>query len=86
MSYTVLFSNDAAKDVKRLDTVVQRRLQKKLLEVAECKDITKIAKQLVNHDAGQYRLRVGDYRIIFDREASKTIFILRIRHRKEVYR
>ena len=33
----------------------------------------------------EYRLRVGDYRILFEIEAEKLI-IYRIRHRKDVYK
>lgn len=34
-----------------------------------------------------YRLRVGDYRVIYQVDASeKTIIIFRVRHRKEAYR
>jgi mRNA interferase RelE/StbE len=85
MSYTIVFSKQAVKDIQRLDTVIKKRLHKKFLEVVETKDISKISKQLVNHEAGQYRLRIGDYRSIFDIDG-KTIIILRVRHRKEVYR
>lgn len=34
-----------------------------------------------------YRLRVGDWRVIFDRKnAVRIIEIIRVRHRREVYR
>jgi len=33
----------------------------------------------------EYRLRVGDYRVLFEIER-ETIIIYRIRHRREVYR
>lgn len=33
----------------------------------------------------EYRLRVGDYRVLFETENDKII-IYRIRHRKEVYK
>ena len=85
MAYQLSFSSDAVKDIQKLDTAIKKRLQKKFAEIAENSDINKIAKQLVNFDAGQYRLRVGDYRIIFDLTGT-TIFILRVRHRREVYR
>jgi mRNA-degrading endonuclease RelE of RelBE toxin-antitoxin system len=85
MAYQLSFSSAAVKDIQKLDTVIKKRLQKKFTEIAENSDIKKIARQLVNFDAGQYRLRVGDYRIIFDMSGT-TLFILRVRHRREVYR
>lgn len=41
-------------------------------------------KHLTNYTP-EYRLRVGNYRILFEIEGEKLI-IYRIRHRKEVYR
>jgi mRNA-degrading endonuclease RelE of RelBE toxin-antitoxin system len=35
--------------------------------------------------AGRFRLRVGDYRLIF-RMANDEITVIRVRHRSEVYR
>jgi mRNA interferase RelE/StbE len=85
MAYQLSFSSEAVKDIQKLDTVVKKRLQKKFVEIAENSDIKKTAKRLVNFDAGQYRLRVGDYRIIFDMSGT-TLFVLRVRHRREVYK
>ncbi len=34
---------------------------------------------------GRYRLRIGDYRIIFD-ENNDSIMIIMIAHRKDVYK
>lgn len=37
--------------------------------------------------AGAYRLRLGDYRIVYEvDDASKLVTITRVRHRREVYR
>lgn len=85
MAYQLSFSSEAVKDIQKLDTVVKKRLQKKFVEIAENNDIKKVAKQLVNFDAGQYRIRIGNYRIIFDISGT-TLFILRVRHRREVYK
>lgn len=41
--------------------------------------------RLKDHDLGSYRFRVGDYRIIFDIEGT-TIKIIRIGHRREIYK
>jgi len=36
---------------------------------------------------GEYRLRVGDWRIFYDvDQESKTVVILRVMHRREAYR
>jgi len=85
MSYTIIFSEEAVQDIKRLDTVVKKRLQKKLQAVAESKDVHQISKKLIHHESGQYRIRIGNFRIIFDLDGN-LLYILRVRHRKEVYR
>lgn len=52
----------------------------KLLE----KDLTGDVKRLTDFTP-EYRLRVGDYRILFETSGDKII-IYRIKHRKESYR
>ena len=85
MSYKVLFTGVARKDFKKLTTVVRHQLFKKLTHFAALDDIKTVAKKLHNHDAGEYRLRVGNFRIIFDLD-KHCIVVLRIQHRKDVYR
>jgi len=45
----------------------------------------KYAQKLSDPRLGTYRFRVGEYRVIFDVEGS-DIVILRVGHRKEIYR
>jgi mRNA interferase RelE/StbE len=42
--------------------------------------------QLKGKFAGLRKFRVGDYRIIFSIIETETVLILRIAHRKEIYR
>lgn len=85
MPYRVLFTPEAQKDVRKQSVVIQRQLYKKLIHFSSLDDIKTVAKKLHNHDAGEYRLRVGDFRIIFDLN-KHSIIVLRIQHRKDVYR
>jgi mRNA interferase RelE/StbE len=34
----------------------------------------------------EYRLRVGDYRVLFDVEQASRIVVYRVRHRRDAYR
>ncbi|MBI4478399.1 MAG: type II toxin-antitoxin system RelE/ParE family toxin [Acidobacteria bacterium] len=43
------------------------------------------AVKLTNPAIGQYRFRVGDYRIVFDLSES-TLVIVAVGHRKDIYR
>lgn len=43
-------------------------------------------KQLKNYEVADFRLRIGDERILFDRdELTKTIHLLRVLHRSKLY-
>ncbi|TSC56364.1 MAG: plasmid stabilization system [Parcubacteria group bacterium Gr01-1014_18] len=43
-------------------------------------------KKLTNHDIADFRLRVGDYRILFIRDQeTHTIKLLHVRHRSKAY-
>ena len=43
-------------------------------------------KKLVGSDH-TYRIRVGDYRIVYDiQNARLIVFVIRVRHRRDVYR
>lgn len=84
-AFKLLYKKAAVKDIQSLPPQVRKRLGLKLeffiaqlnpLDFAE--PLTKPA------DAG-FRYRVGDYRILFDIEGH-NIVVLRVQHRREVYR
>lgn len=85
MAYKLLFTSSAKKDIAKLDTVTKKRLAKKLKYFVDAKNPLSSAQRLISPKIGSFRYRVGDYRIIFDKRA-KEIIILRVRHRREVYR
>ncbi len=82
MDYVILLTKNAKKDIERLDGVIQKRVAKKLKYLKS--DPINLSKRLIDFEQGQYRYRVGDFRICFDVNDRKII-INRIRHRKEVY-
>lgn len=85
MTYIIHFTKSAKSDVDGLDTVIQKRLGKKLLQIVDLDDVRPLAKKLSGNLAETYRIRLGDYRILFDLEGN-DIIILRVQHRKDVYR
>jgi mRNA interferase RelE/StbE len=85
MPYKVVFVREAQKDVEKLSSTVKRQLYKKLVYCSSLPDINVVAKKLHNYDAGEYRLRIGNFRIIFDLD-KHHIVVLRVQHRKDVYR
>ena len=85
MAYRILITKKARHDIEGLEETVKKRLGKKLLRVTGQGDIRPLVKQLIDSRIGEYRLRIGDYRVLFDLEGT-TIIILRVQHRKDVYR
>ena len=83
MSYQLVYTQQAVKDIRDLDRIVQKRLAKKL-EHLRIKPLA-LSKPLIHSKLGQYRYRIGDYRVIFDLDKNNLI-ILRVGHRREIYR
>jgi mRNA interferase RelE/StbE len=83
MAYNLLYTKTASRDIQKLDSVAKKRIKKKLEELS--KSPISLSKKLRNPSIGTYRYRVGNYRIIFDID-KKNIVILRVGHRREIYK
>ena len=84
--YHVDFTPDAEADLGRLDTPVAQRVLKKLRWLAENFDV--IAPEALSEQwQGMFKLRAGDYRVVYTFDRSKRNIIVHfVRHRREVYR
>ena len=87
MKYKVEFTERALKDLKKMDrhtaSLILGWIRKNL---EGCDDPRLHGKALVADKKGQWRYRVGDYRILAEIEEDKIIIlILNIGHRREVY-
>ncbi|MDL5055753.1 type II toxin-antitoxin system RelE/ParE family toxin [Oscillatoria laete-virens NRMC-F 0139] len=79
----ITFKKSVAKDLKRIDKTQRGRI----LDSLE-KDLSACAEQCPESEGkfkGLRKYRVGDYRVIFTL-LEDTILILRVQHRKDVYR
>jgi mRNA interferase RelE/StbE len=83
MAFEVTFSDRAARELKKLDKQIQRRIIEKLTHYAATENLSE-AKKLTNPLLGEWRYRVGDYRIIFDLSGNE-IQVLKVTHRSEAY-
>lgn len=83
MKYKILYTARAERDLTGLDPALQRRIGNKLMSMSS--NPLYYAEHLTDPAIGTYRFRVGDYRIIFDIDRTSMI-ILRIGHRREIYR
>ena len=86
MKYRVVFKPTALKDLHKLPITVQKRIKVKLeFYITQTEPLDFAVKLIGNNKAGDYRFRVGDYRVVFDKN-TRTLVILYIEHRREVYR
>ncbi len=83
MKYALEYSTHALRDIQKLDFLVRKRLKKSLERFS--KDPYNFAEKLTNSKLGSYRFRVGTYRIICDL-SDRKITVLRVGHRREIYR
>lgn len=84
MRYTVKLVPAAQRDLDRADKPIRARLLSALRELESDPRPAGIVK-LSGMDAR--RIRVGDWRIIYEiRDAVLLVLVLRIGHRREVYR
>jgi mRNA interferase RelE/StbE len=86
--WRVEFTQDATKDLRRLDHPVQRQITRYLKErIATDESPLRFGKILKGDKQGLWRYRVGDYRIIcFLEEDESVVLVLRIAHRSRVYK
>lgn len=83
--YTVKIVGAAKRQLRRLSKDSQRRILDKIEKLSlEAKP--RGYKQLQG-DANLFRIRIGDYRVIYEiHESVLIVLVLRIAHRREVYR
>ena len=88
MKYKVQFTKRAMKDLKKLD----RRTSALILgwvrkNLENCENPRLHGKGLTANRSGQWRYRVGDYRLLAEIEDNIiTILILNIGHRSDIYK
>jgi mRNA interferase RelE/StbE len=79
--YNIEWKENALRELEKLESSISRRILKKVEELSEnpfSRDIKRLK------GSNDFRLRVGDYRIIFSIENS-LIQILKVGHRKNIY-
>ena len=82
MQYKVEFKPRAIKDCKQIDKKVLKLIFLKIEFLSD--DLRGDTKKLTNFTP-EYRLRVGNYRVLFETEKDRIV-IYRIMHRKESYK
>ena len=83
-SYSLVFKRSVAKDLRSLSKTDVARILKRFDEISQAPRGPSAEKLSAQE---RYRVRQGDYRILYEiRETLKVVAILKIGHRREVYR
>ncbi len=87
MKYKVILSEKARKALKKLDkhtsSLIIGWIEKNL---EGCENPRIHGKGLTSNKSGQWRYRIGDYRLICDIQDKKIIiYVLEVGHRKNIY-
>ena len=81
---SVKWSDDALKDLEKIDQIIVTRILEKVLWLEE--NFTRLVPEKLHRDLrGLYKLRVGDYRITYSL-GRDTITIQAAGHRRDIYR
>jgi mRNA interferase RelE/StbE len=86
--WSLSFHPDAAKELKKLDRATASRIVETLATRVGAKhDPRALGAPLKGDHAGYWRWRIGDYRVIAHIDDSAlTILVIRVAHRRQVYR
>lgn len=84
-SYRVVFTTAAAKELRKLDPGIRRRVLSGIADLereprpAGCKKLA--------GETNAWRIRVGDYRVLYDVvDDILIVTVVRVAHRREVYK
>jgi mRNA interferase RelE/StbE len=85
MAYSILLAPPAERQIRSLAQAVQKRIVKRLKSLQD-NPRPQGVKQLSGEE-GLYRIREGDYRIIYTiQDKGLIVLVVKIGNRKEVYR
>ncbi len=87
MKYSVETTLRFDKEFTKLDKYTQKMLKNWIVKhLVDCEDPRAFGKGLTANRVGQWRYRIGDYRLICDIQDEELIILaLTVGHRREVY-
>ncbi|MCM1441561.1 MAG: type II toxin-antitoxin system RelE/ParE family toxin [Roseburia sp.] len=87
MKYTVKWSDRAQKQISKLNKSISEMLVRWVYKnLNDCEEPRQRGKGLTANRSGQWRYRVGDYRIIAEiKDDELIILVIEVGHRKSVY-
>lgn len=88
MNYSIETTIRFDREFKKLDRYTQRMIKSWIdKNLVNCSDPRRYGKGLTSNRSGQWRYRIGDYRLICEIEDNKLVILaLSIGHRRQVYK
>lgn len=84
MSYRIEIKKSAEKEIGSLPNNIKERVKKAILSLA--KNPMPVGHKKLKGRTNDYRVRVGDYRIVYQIKAEIIlIYIIKVGHRKDIY-
>lgn len=85
MTYNVEFTLEAIDGLERLTSAIQERILSKIRWLSE--NLDNLTPQSLSADlSGLFKLRVGDYRIVYSFDTNKQcITVHKVGHRRDIY-
>lgn len=85
MSYTVKIASKAQKELKKVSPPYQKNIVKAIKELAL--NPMPVGVKKLKGQINQYRVRVADYRIIYEVHGTEMIIlVVKVGHRRSIYR
>lgn len=86
MTYSIDLAKEAEADLAALHKADRRIFNRILSKIESLSANPHEGKPLVGNHKGEYALRVGNYRIVYElHSANHIVYILTAKHRKQVY-
>ena len=87
MKFRIVFTERSKKQLKKLDKYIASLIIGWLEKNIEgCENPRIHGKVLVENKSGQWRYRIGDYRVICEiQDAEIIVLVLEVGHRREIY-
>ncbi|MCI5157117.1 MAG: type II toxin-antitoxin system RelE/ParE family toxin [Candidatus Electrothrix sp. AUS1_2] len=83
--FKICYAKGVVKDLKKISPDQLMSIKEGIEDLETFPNISQI-KRLKNHPVAEYRLRIGDYRVLFDVSwEEQKIHVLKIGHRRNIY-
>ena len=83
--YEILLERRAERDIKKLSIEIFQRIIPRIKALAE--NPKPPGSRKITGSKSDWRIRIGEYRVIYEvDEKSRVVKVMRIRHRKDIYR